>query len=107
MSNVYYLPVPAASAIDVVGALPMPRPTWRQKVTRAVARLRFALREFHRALRGPTPVDLGLELRAASTPPDARERAIMMDHAALLGVRVAPSAPARIFDFAAARARMR
>ena len=74
MSNVYYLPVPAAVAVDIVGSRPVPGMTVRQ------ARV--------------------------PTAPDARQRALLAEHAALLGAHVArPVVPAHVVDLEAARAR--
>jgi hypothetical protein len=103
MSNVYYLPVPAGAGLDG-GPLPAPRVTWRQALARVWSRLRFAWFEFRHAVRPPVPS--AFEGRPAATSPDARQHALLMDHAALLGVRPARTVvPARVLDLAAARAR--
>jgi hypothetical protein len=104
MSNVYYLPVPAVTALGAAPPPPVPSVTWRQALTRAWSRLRFTWLEFRHAVRPPVP--LALDRRAAGTSPDARQHALLRDHAALLGAQPArPAVPARIFDLAAARAR--
>jgi len=106
MSNVYSLPVPAASAIDIAGPLTTPRPTWHQALRRAGTRVWFAWIELRHALRPPVvPPPPALELDAV-TARDVRQEILLRDHAALLGATVSRSPrPARIFDFEAARAR--
>jgi hypothetical protein len=107
MSNVYYLPVPAASAIEIAGPLPAPRMTWRRALTRAGWRVWFAWLELRQALRPSADADHPvLSLEPAATAPDARQHVLLREHAALLGARPAPPiVRARVFDFAAARAR--
>jgi len=104
MSNVYYLPVPAASAIDIAGRHVAPRLTWGQALRRARTRVWFAWTELRDTLRRPLPVsEIQLE---ALTVRDARQELVLREHAALLGATMArAAAPARIFDFEAARAR--
>jgi hypothetical protein len=102
MSNVYYLPVPAASAIDISRRV-APRLTWRQALRRAGTRLWFAWTELRQAFRPPIPPPLAMELEAV-TVRDVRQQLMLREHAALLGATVSRPA-ARIFDFEAARAR--
>ena len=105
MSNVYYLPVPAASAIDISRRSMAPRLTWRQALRRAGTRLWFAWTELRQAFRPPIPPPLAIELEAV-TVRNVRQELMLREHAALLGATVSrPAAPARIFDFEAARAR--
>ena len=106
MSNVYYLPVPAGSAIDIAGPLPAPRMTWRRALARAGARVWFAWLEFRQAVRASAADHSVPYLEPASTSLDARQYALFREHAALLGAQPArPVVRARVFDFAAARAR--
>jgi len=109
MSNVYYLPVPAASAIDIAGALPRVRMPWRRALARAAFRVWFAWVEFRQTVRWLAPADdpvLSLEPASTATLPDARQHVLLREHAALLGAQPArPVVRARVVDFAAARAR--
>ncbi len=106
MSNVYYLPVPAASAVDIAGPLTTSRPTWSQALRRAGARVWFAWLELRHALRPPVLPPLSTLELEPMTAGEIRQEILLRDHAALLGVTMPRSAgPARIFDFEAARAR--
>jgi len=107
MSNVYYLPVPAASAIDIAGRHAAPRLTWGQALRRARTRVWFAWTELRDTLRRP-PVPVSEIQLEALTVRNARQELVLREHAALLGATMArPATPARIFDFEAARARRR
>lgn len=91
VSNVYYLPVPVATDE------PVPAPSRIGRLGRTWWRLRFALAGIRLALK-PAPVSLFSEDDAA---------AMFEGRAELIERRPRQARPARVIDFAAARARLR
>jgi len=91
VSNVYYLPVPAAtSSFDEID----PRPTWRARMAHTVWRVRFIMAEIRHILSVPVP----------SVIPDT---AYLGQRGELAARLTRPDTPARIIDFDAARLRLR
>jgi hypothetical protein len=93
-SNVYYLPVQAASTLLPVD--PPPAPSWRTVVAHTIWRLRFAIAEIRHVFRTPVPV-----------MPN-QDYPFLIQGAEMTARRSArPTVPARVIDFSAARLRLR
>jgi hypothetical protein len=93
-ANVYYLPPPPVEEPPVVAGA---WPTLHARITRAGWRLRLTLIDIRLAIRRP-----GRRLFADDAP-------LFLNHSAELVERARrrPTRPARIIDFASARARLR